>query len=185
MAAKKKDKLVEKIETILTQLTNGKKCSKEVLLISIDEQRRVYDELNEYSNQVKVKILTLLGAGLALLTFLYANPSDKENPLFIPPTLYGKIFYVAGIVLTLGALSILLYATKPGGEHEVPTEVAVLKDLDTREEYEFLEYVNDRYIACYKVNVSHYQSKYKLLNIAFLPLVFGAIILIVLKIFGT
>src|SRR4051812_24138100 len=101
--------LYKEVREIVQALSAVKKPNAAVLRIAIEEQRRVYDELNEATASIKIKILTLTGAGLALLTFLYANPSNLKNPLFIPPQIYGKIFYIVGLILTLGSLGMLLY----------------------------------------------------------------------------
>lgn len=172
------------VEEVIKQIDHGKRPSIEVLRLAVQEQRRVYDEVNIASQQVRVRILTLVGAGLALLTYLYSN-QGSSNPLFIPSTLYGKIFYMFGLLLTLGSIGLLLFATKPGGTHELPTESVHLSNLTEKDEYAYLEYLKDRYLQCYQQNSAHYSSKFKLLNLSFLPLVFGATILIVLKTFGT
>jgi hypothetical protein len=59
----------------------------QTLSIALEEQRRVYDWISDNYEQVRVKILTILGGGLAALTFLYAS-----GQLFIPPQVYGRIF---------------------------------------------------------------------------------------------
>lgn len=150
-----------------------------VLRIAIEEQRREYDLLNDAKHRVAAKTLTLAGAGLALLTFLYSS-----GKLFIPNEMYGKVFYAVGALLTLGAVSVLLYATKPAGRWELPPEVGHLENLNEKDERRYLEYVKDRYLACYQLNAKHYQTKQRLMNMSFYPLVFGAIILIVIRIFG-
>jgi len=160
-----------------------KKPSIEVLRIAIDEQRREHDELTSAFERLRFKILTLLGGGLALLTFLYSNPNPK-NPLFLPSELYGKIFYFAGLVLIVGALSALLHATRPSGVWEVAPEADKLKRLSEDDQAKYLAYVSKRYLVCYKNNCKEYSTKHKFLNMSFYPLVFGAIILIVIKLFG-
>lgn len=151
----------------------------EVLRITIEEQRREYDLLNEAKHQVATKTLTLAGAGLALLTFLYSS-----GDLFVPNELYGKVFYIVGAFLTIGAVCVLLYATKPSGRWELPPETSRLENLDDKDERKYLEYVKDRYLTCYNLNAKHYQTKQRLMNTSFYPLVFGAIILVTIKIFG-
>lgn len=153
--------------------------SVEVLRIAIDEQRRVYDEISNSKHAVAVKTITLAGAGLALLTYLYA-----DGNLFIPDEQYGKIFYFVGALLTLSAISMLLFATKPLGKWMVPTENTRLKELAERDERKYLEYVSKSYTDCFDHNLKHYHHKQRLMNYAFYPLVFGAIILVVIKIFG-
>lgn len=64
-----------------------------ILEIAIEEQRRVFDHLNAGYEQAKVKLLTFIGAGLALMTYLFSSGN-----LFVPEELYGKIFYFTGLI---------------------------------------------------------------------------------------
>lgn len=129
---------------------------------------------------VNIKTLTLAGAGLAVLTYLYGS-----GDFFIPDEVYGKIFYAIGATLLVGAVSVLLYAVKPSGKWELPTETKQsLQGLSETDKRKYLEYVKDRYIYCYTENGRYYHSKQRLMNLSFYPLVFGAIILVVIKIFG-
>ena|SRR5579862_8159721 len=160
------------------------KPSVEVLRVAIEEQRRFHDELTEAYHGVSVKILTLAGGGLALLTFLYSNPADPKNPLFIPQQLYGKIIYFAALLSTLAALGLLIHGIKPTGQWEVAPETEALESLDETDEHKYLLYVKNRYVACFKNNLKEYSFKHKYLKLSFYPLVFGAIILVVIKLFG-
>lgn len=149
-----------------------------VLQATIAEQRRVYDELVDMKRQVNIKTLTLTGAGLALLTYLYSGGN-----LFIPDEIYGRILYVIGAILTFGAIGTLMYAVKPKGNWEMPTETEEkLKHLSDQDEREYLEYVKNRYIYCYEHNTKYYHSMQRLMSLAFYPLVFGAIILVTIKV---
>jgi hypothetical protein len=149
-----------------------------ILRIAIEEQRRVYDWLCVSYEQARVKILAFLGGGLALMTFLY---SDRR--LFIPHEVYGKIFYFVGLGLILGALGILFHALR-AMPWEFPIETKDLKKLPTKKKVKYLEYTKERYLICYDINIKAYETKQKYLNMAFYPLIFGAIILVVLNLFG-
>ena len=152
--------------------------SVEVLKVTIDEQRRVYDELVDSKKHLDIKTLTLTGAGLALLTYLYASGN-----LFVPEQLYGQILYVIGAVLAFGAVGTLLYAVKPSGQWQFPTETdEKLVDLAEADEQAYLVYVKNRYIYCYKNNIKYYSKKQRLMNLSFFPLVFGGIILVAIKV---
>lgn len=146
--------------------------------MAIAEQRRVYDWMDKGYDQIRVKTLAFLGGGLAALTFLYSN-----GDTFYPTVTYGKIFYLAGLGLTVVSLGIILAALKPK-RWEFPTDKANLKKLNYNTEKQYLEYVRDRYLYCYKHNLKTYEAKQGMLDIAFLPLVFGVTILVVLKLFG-
>jgi hypothetical protein len=152
--------------------------SEEVLETAITEQRRVYDWLSTGYDQAKIKVLTFFGGGLGVLTFLYSS-----GDTFIPHELYGKVFYFIGLGLMIFGLSTLVTAVQRR-HWEFPTETRDLKALQYETKRDYLEYIRDRYVACYELNVKAYDDKHKLLDIAFYPLVFGAIILVVLKIFG-
>lgn len=159
-------------------MVSVKKPSVPVLQATIAEQQRVYDELVESKRQVNIKTLTLGGAGLALFTYLYTG-----GDLFIPDEIYGRILYVIGAVLALGAEGVLLFAIKPSGRWELPTESEhKLKNLSETSERDYLEYIKDRYIYCFKHNSKHYSKKQRLMNLSFFPLVFGAIILVAIKV---
>ena len=156
---------------------NNNNPPEEVLEIAIAEQRRVYDHLCESYQHVKIKILTFLGGGLALLTFLYS-----DGTTFIPPQVYGRIFYFIGLTLLVSALIMLFVAIRPT-YWEVPTESVDLRKLDYDSPKDYLNYVKERYLICWDINRKAFQTKQKLLDFAFYPLIFGAIILVVLKIF--
>jgi len=83
----------------------------------------------------------------------------------------------------IGAISLLM-TNLTGADWEVSTENKKLARLSEEDEAEYLEYVKERYIECYNTNVNTYTRKQNILNKAFFPLVFGAIILVVLNLFG-
>lgn len=79
-------------------------------------------------------------------------------------------------------LSCLLVALKPV-HWEFPTEKDSLLKLDFASENDYLKYTRDRYVTCYEMNVPVYEYKHKLFNTGFYPLIFGVIILVILKLF--
>jgi hypothetical protein len=153
----------------------------EVLEIAVEEQRRVYDWLAGSYQQLRVKIITFLGGGLAVLTYLYTDIGPGR--LFIPQEGYGKIFYFSGLALIVVSLAGLLIALKPT-HWEFPIELKDLENIKEKDRREYLDYVNKRYLLCYNLNIVPYELKHKIFNGCFYPLVFGTIILVVLKIFG-
>ena len=153
----------------------------EVLEIAIEEQRRVYDLLFSYWNQLRVKIFTFLGGGLTAMTFLYAN-TQSQDQLFIPGETYGKILYFAALGFAVFGLVALFLAIKPI-HWEFPTERHDLESLRHPTKHAYLQYVKDRYLTCYDMNVKGYDYKQRLFNLGLYPLIFGVIILIVLKLF--
>lgn len=163
--------------------SDNKSHEVENLKTAIDELRRVYDWLCNAYSELKVKILAFVGGALATMTFLY---SDRET--FIPEQTYGKIFYFAGLGLVILALGYLFMAMQP--KHwEFPTEHKDLEDpkfqSDFTSEKKYLLYVKNRYLLAYSIDIKVYEIKQGLTNKAFYMLIAGAIILIVLKLFGT
>lgn len=153
---------------------------KAILRMAIEEQRRVSDWIAHNYDNVRNKILTLLGGGLASLTFLYAS----GNSLFIPPEVYGKIFYFSALGMVIVALSVLIVALRP-----IPWEFTIEdRDLnkiqDVKSELDYLEYIKQKYMDTYKINIYAYEYKQKLFNFSLYPLVFGVIILVVIKLFS-
>lgn len=150
----------------------------DVIELAIDELRRIYDSLNHNYDQVKIKILTFLGGGFALLSFLYAG-----GDLFIPNEPHGRIFYFAGLALILTAMVILFYALRPCTWY-FPTEFKDLRKLDYKDKNSFLLYVKEEYLDSLIRNGESYELKQRLLNTATYQLIIGAIILVVLNQFG-
>jgi Ca2+/Na+ antiporter len=157
-----------------------------LLEVAVDELRRAYDELDKDYDQVRVKALTFLGGGLALLTFLYSGKTHSGKvDLFIPHQVYGMVFYFGGLVFVLFAIALLFYTLKPVYFRE-PTENEEIEKLDERHRTKnsYLVFLKEEYSKCLEHNGDQYSQKQKLLNIAFFLLVTGAIILLVLKQFG-
>jgi hypothetical protein len=67
---------------------------------------------------------------------------------------------------------------------EFPIELKDLENIKETTAEEYLDYVNKRYLLCYNMNIVGYELKHRLFNACFYPLIFGAILLVVLKIFG-
>lgn len=159
---------------------------KAMLIIAIEELRRTYDWVDGAFTRMRTKTLAFVGGGLAALTFLYADADT-----FIPKQTYGKIFYFIGLGLLLaGLITLLVVLLKP-----VSKEFSIEdKDIEAihfpspkdflASEEAYLLYVKERYFTAYKFNLGVYAYCCKWQTRAFLPLLTGAIILAVLKIFG-
>ena len=156
-----------------------------ILKTTLDEQRRVYDWVSENFRHAGYRALTYAGGGLAVLTYLYTGTSSPAtDSLFIPEATYGKIFYFIGVILVAFGLYSMLRAALPKA-YELPTEQERLSELDKfASELEYLQYVNRRYTKCYASNIRACAERQKHLDTGFLPLVFGAIILVVIKVIG-
>lgn len=149
----------------------------ELLELSIVEQKLVYHDLNDNYRQIKVRTIAFLGAGFAVMTFLYSS-----GEIFYPKQTYGKLFYLSGLGLVIAGFSLLFVALQ-AVHWEFPTEKERLKKLDFSSKRKYLEYIRDRYLLCYSINASVCEKKHRLLRMSFYPLVIGLIILIVLKLF--
>lgn len=145
----------------------------------ISELQRVYDWLTAAYQQAKVRVLTFLGGGLAVMTFLYA-----DGDTFIPKETYGQIIYFGAVGLVIGSL-LLLFTALLSRRWEFTLESRDLPKLEEKTRLEYLKYLKKQYISAYEANSRTYEIVHKYLNRAFLPLLSGAILLIVLKIFGT
>jgi len=160
---------------------------KAILRATIDELRHTFNWIDSAHTRMKTKALAFIGGGLATLTFLYADAD-----IFLPPQTYGKIFYFVGLGLLLTSLVMLLSVSLKPAHWEFSIEDKDIeavkfpsnKDFLANEE-EYLLYLKERYYMAYKMNLSMYEYACKWLNRAFIPLLSGAIVLAVLKIFGT
>lgn len=143
--------------------------------ITIDEMRRTYDALSNTNDKLRVKILTFIGAGLALMTYLY-----NDNSLFIPNEIYGMIFYFTGLGFIIAAMIILLLGLRPH-PWRLTTEIKQIKKNDYKNEEEYLEYVKEQYVEAFELNSKGYESRHSSVNVGFVLLIVGAFILIVIK----
>jgi hypothetical protein len=151
----------------------------ELLKIALEELRLTYGRLNEAYARARAKILTFLGGGLALMSYLYAG-----GDFFFPPQIYGRIIYCIAFVLAILGLGLLFYALGTIF-WRVPTEQhykKMLADHPTKDD--FLEFLVDEYVQSLAGNIPKYEKKHMLLNLAFFCLTSGAIILLILKSFG-
>ena len=156
-----------------------------ILKVTIEEMRRTMDWLDTAYARHKTRTLAYLSGGLATLTFLYAN-----GDTFIPDNTQGKIFYFAGLGLLLTAIAILLAVQLRPNHWEFSIEnrdIEAVKFPTTKDflasEENYLQYVKERYYVAYKMNLAVYEYCCKWQNRSFIPLLTGAIILAVLKVF--
>ena len=159
----------------------------QILKLTIEELRRTSDWLNNAYIRMKNKTLTFLTGGFAVLVFLYSSGN-----LFIPPQVYGKIFYFVGFGLFMIAMMTLLTVTLKPTIWEFSIEN---KDIEAikfpsnvhfiTSEYEYLAYVKERYYESYTKNLSTYEYLCKWQSRSFIPLLIGAIVLVALKVFGS
>ena len=154
-------------------------ASPEALIVAIEELRRANDELSHSYNTAKSRSFTFIAGGLGLLAFLYSGKG-----IFMPQEIYGQILYAMGLGL-MGVALLLLLAAILGRRWELSLESRDLDKMDFRDDEHFLKYVKDRNMYAYKCNIAVYGKTQKYLGIALNPLIVGAIILLVMKIFSS
>jgi hypothetical protein len=160
---------------------------KEALKTYIHEQQRFHDELTGSFHKIGTKIITYIGATLALLVFLYSGALDSAKPtldrLFIPDELYGKLFYFLGLFLVLYALTRLIHGSRPGGHWTVACNSSDLTTVESMTDTEYLVKLKNDYDEARIANAKEHTKKYEALRDAFYPLLLGATIMIVLRYF--
>lgn len=157
-----------------------------ILELAIEEQRRDYDTLDKMYETARAKNITFLAAAFALLGFLYAtvpeNAKTLKDKLFIPDEAYGVVIYAIGLALFLSAIACLLIALE---SKNWSTAYENEQDDSVEKDYEYyLKYMRKRYLKCSTNNTSSYRKKQFWLDLCYKPLLAGAIILVVIKIFG-
>lgn len=145
---------------------------------SIEELRRMHEEVCDIYKNIRTKTITFLGGGLALLSFLYGG-----GDLFIPKEIYGRIFYSVGFVFYMSSLFLLFLAAQPV-LWRLPTKIKKHKEMKFSTYLEFLVYIKNEYTDALNINFAHNEKKQKYLNSATVLLASGAILLLIIKSFG-
>lgn len=154
------------------------KSRENVLELALEELRNIYNRLDGSYDLARTKILTFLGAGLALLSYLYGG-----GDLFIPDERYGKVLYFIGLGLVIASVTLLLHSVRPV-QWAVPIETEMRKMLRTKQRIDMLELLVEEYVECMESNIPKYERKMVYLNSAFTQLLCGGIILLVIKSIG-
>jgi hypothetical protein len=156
------------------------------LELGLEEQRRDHEVFSTLYAQAKTKNITFLAAALALLGFLYGTTPENANTLaeklFIPQEPYGVIIYFLSLTAFLLSIGVLLFALRPqpwGTAYDNNQEDCIADDYER-----YLEYMKKCYLDASAMNIASYRRKQNLLNIAFMPLLTGGILLLLLKTFG-
>jgi hypothetical protein len=175
----------------VARLTRDDERSIAILHVALDEQRRFHDELTRSFDVIKSKIVYYIGAILATMTFLYSGALDEHKStlekLFIPNELYGMLFYFFGVICLLYSLAVLAKGMRPDIRWNVYTEATeqrVVGGVDTSlSEREYLQDMVDGYESYTNTNLESHNKKSEATRAAFFPMVMGAIILTVLRLF--
>jgi hypothetical protein len=175
----------------MVRLTDDDKRAIAILTVALEEQRRFHSELTANFDIQKSRIVYYIGATLATLTFLYSGALDStksmRQKLFIPEELYGILFYFFGIGCVIYALFVLARGMRQDGRWEVFTEATerkVIGDVSSSlTEREYLQEMVNGYEEYIGKNLKFHETKVRSTKSAFFPMLMGAIILIVLRLF--
>lgn len=156
------------------------------LELRLDEQRRDHDCIERLYESAKIRVITYLAAGLALLGYLYASvptsATTLKDKLFFPNEPYGAIIYALALAIYMFGLVTLLVALRPmnwSTAYDNEQEDILMQDYET-----YLNYMSKRYLRASRINGKSYSNKQHMLNLAFPSIVLGAILLLLLKTFG-
>lgn len=147
---------------------------------SIDELRRMNDELSDSYNRIKTLTITFIGGSLAFLSFFYG--SGNGGSLFIPDELYGQIIYALAVLFHGIGLSQLFLNTKPVIWH-IPTDIKEHQALAFDSYAAFLQYCKEEYITTWNCNLKQHEKKQSTLHSSLTFLVISAIVLVIIKTF--
>jgi len=148
----------------------------EVLKQTIRELHRRYDHINNAYDQLRFKVLGLLGGEVAGVSFIFASGG------FMPAQNYGKVFYFTGITFVVIAFGLLMSLIS-SVDWSLPLEVKELTNQKKKlpNELEFLEYIRNEYLECIKHCLSQYERRMKQFDRTIYVLVAGVIMLLVIK----
>lgn len=150
----------------------------EILNLILEELRIIYNRLDESQHTLKNRALTILGAALALGSYLYSG-----GDLFIPTESYGKVFYYLGLGLFISSICFLLQAVRPN-PWAVPIEDKLNKLSRNKTMTSLLNELVENYQECMRFNLPKYERKVYFLSSGFYQLLCGGILLLVIKSIG-
>lgn len=146
---------------------------------SIEELRREFDWFHSNYSSVRSKVLIFLGAEFAFLSYFFGT----NGFMIFPKELYGIILFFVGLIACIIALSLLLIAIQTV-HWELPPESKVYRDLKFDRYIDYLLYTKNRYIESIAVNSAYCEHKHMLLNTAFIFLLLGVTLLMIIKNFS-
>ena len=158
---------------------------KEVLGLSLEELRRLYDNICTSFDHLRTKSLALLAGEVAIVTFLFA--SDGSDKTFFPDAIYGLVFASIGVVFLGASFVLFLWALAPTQWHH-PPDTKRLQDPDgsiNRDPKKFLRYLKNDYITTIRSCIMKISSRAKGLTWGIYLLSIGIFILILIKYGGS
>lgn len=169
--------------TKTTSITETDTEEVKILHISLEEQRRLYDNTGHIYDQLRIKSLTLIAGEVAIVTFLFTGWNVHK-------VLVGsdRIFFLfAGIILMAMAFTLLLWTISTVSwkmAHDFSKAQQWFVDKNRNTERAFLEYLHDDYChvnaECLKI-VSSRCTKF---NWSLFMLSAGVIMVMVIKFGG-
>ncbi len=153
------------------------------LELLVEEQRIDYQSLASMYESARVKNLAFLGAIFGVLVYLYGNVDPKldlRDKLFLPDQYYGIAIYICAFGSLIFALAALIMALK-GRRWQTAYEDYHLSYISEHTHKEYLMHLSKKYQTMSKSNASSYNAKQSLIELAVLPMLIGAIILLLLK----
>jgi len=166
-----------------TQIASKEDRAKSMELI-IEEQHRDYDYLLHIYNRMRATESVLLTAVFGIVAYLYykapvGSKTSITDRLFIPSQDYGKVIYsIAAGFFVYGLLKLMLNVF---GKNPWMTAYETVKTNYTYKYIETLEYIKNRYDACYEFNSKGYAKRKNELEFLFYCILISATILIVIK----
>jgi hypothetical protein len=150
-----------------------------MLSLALEELRRTYDHINNIYDQLRVKVLALIGGEVAIVTLLFAIGMP------LPRTVYGAIFLAAGLLFLSLAFALLLWIVSTV-QWKIPVDMDEVASIYKRynDAIGFLEYLRDDYIKCINHCAGHVSNRAKRFNWAIYVLCAGVIIIMVIKFGG-
>lgn len=150
----------------------------------IKELQRRYDLIQDSYRSAQFKMITFLGAGFGLLTYLYSG-DNLDSFYFVPDETYGIVLYILSLTL-IGGSMYKLYVSLRGFHWEYPCYSVHLKEIEKCKKniLEINEYIRDEYIRATNINQEVYDKIHRTINDSSLMLVAGGILVILIKIFN-
>lgn len=147
--------------------------------LAVVELKQIYAMYNKNYDQLRTRILTILGAAFALVSFLYSS-DDPVARWFIPHENYGRFLYALGALLILCSF-VCLFMALHSTTWYYPMELKDLKRLKYSSKEEFISELCDEYVETITRNSVPYERKQLLYRIGLYSLIAGGIILMVIN----
>lgn len=154
-----------------------------VLKESLEALRRSYDHISNIYDQLRLKALALIAGEVAIVSFIFANPVDRNLPKGTDRLIF---FYVAIALLAL-AFGFMLWIISTVDwmlPHDSKRADIILSDKNRNTPSTFLKYLHDDYCAVNEHCNKIVSAKCRRFNWVVYTLAGGVIILMVLKFGG-